>query len=239
MSALRLIWRLACMIGVTILCMIPHLFARRRGHSPWPQIFLGRAARAAGFDVKIAGAPRLHDVFYVANHLSWIDILSMGGATGCAFISKDGVGKAPLVGWLAAQNNTIFVAREKRGEVAAHVEAVRSAMDAHQPIALFAEGGTGDGKTLGPFKPPMFEVLLPSPRDIMIQPVVVDYGDATSLVVWGDEDGVGNARRILSSPGRKTVTLHFLEPFDPGDHPDRKALAAETRARIAAAMGLS
>jgi 1-acyl-sn-glycerol-3-phosphate acyltransferase len=73
----------------------------------------------------------------------------------------------------------------------------------------------------------------------MIQPVVIDYGDATSLVVWGDEDGVGNARRILSSPGRKTVTLHFLEPFDPGEHPDRKALAAETRARIAAALGVA
>lgn len=236
---LRLVWRLACMIGVTIACVIPHLFVRRRGRSPWPQIFLGRAARAAGFDVKIAGKPRLHDVFYVANHLSWIDILSMGGATGCAFISKGEVGRAPLVGWLAAQNNTIFVARERRGEVAAHVEAVRAAVDAHQPITLFAEGGTGNGKTLGPFKPPMFEVLLPPPRDILIQPVMISYGDATSLVVWCDEDGIGNAKRILSSPGRKTVTLTFLDPFDPGDHPDRKTLAAQTRARIAAAMGIT
>lgn len=239
MATLRLVWRLACLIGVTVACVIPHLVARRRGHSPWPQIFLGRAARAAGFDVKVAGEPRLHDVFYVANHLSWIDILSMGGATGCAFISKGEVGSAPLVGWLAAQNNTIFVAREKRGEVAAHVEAVRIALEEHQPIALFAEGGTGDGKTLGPFKPPMFEVLLPPPREILIQPVVIDYGPATSLVVWGDEDGIGNAKRILSSPGRKTVTLTFLEPFDPGDHPDRKTLATRTRERIAAAMGLA
>lgn len=189
--------------------------------------------------MRIAGEPRLHDVFYVANHLSWIDILSMGGATGCAFISKGEVGSAPLVGWLSAQNNTIFVARERRGEVAAHVESVRAALDAHQPIALFAEGGTGDGKTLGPFKPPMFEVLLPPPREILIQPVMIDYGDATSLVVWGDENGVGNAKRILSSPGRKTVTLTFLEPFDPGDHPDRKTLAVQTRARIAAAMGVA
>ena len=239
MGALRLIWRLARLIGVTIACVIPHLIARRIGTSPWPQIFLGRAARAAGFDVRIAGEPRLHDVFYVANHLSWLDILSIGGATGCAFISKSGVGTAPLIGWLAAQNNTIFVAREKRGEVAAHVEAVRVALDAHQPIALFAEGGTGDGKTLGPFKPPMFEVLLPPPREIMIQPVVIDYGAATAMVAWGDEGGLGNAARILASPGRKAVTLTFLEPFDPGDHVDRKTLAAETRARIAAAMGVA
>ncbi len=235
--ALRLSWRLAHLLGVTTACVVPHLAVRPFGRSSWPRRFLGNAARAAGFDVQIAGTPRLHDVFYVANHLSWIDILALGGATGCAFISKDGVGKAPLVGWLAAQNNTIYVARERRGEVAGHIEAVRTALNAHQPIALFAEGGTGDGQTLGAFKPPLFEVLLPPPRDILIQPVRIDYGDAMPLIAWGAESGVDNARRILSAPGRKTLTLHFLEPFDPGAHPDRKTLAAEARARIAAAMG--
>lgn len=238
MARLRLIARLARLLGVTLSCVIPHLFVRARSHSPWPKRFLGRAARAAGFDVHIAGTPRLHDVFYVANHSSWIDILALGGATGCAFISKSEIDKAPVVGWLAAQNNTIFIAREKRGQVANHVETVRLAMTEHQPIALFAEGGTGDGKTLRPFKPPLFSVLLPPPRDILIQPVVIDYGDATELVAWGDEPGIDNATRILSAPGRRTVTLRFLEPFDPGDHPDRKTLATQTRARMADAMGV-
>ncbi len=236
MSGLRLAWRIARLLGVTIGCVIPHLIAKRRGRSPWPQIFLGKAARAAGFDVRIEGQPLRHDVFFVANHRCWVDILAMGGATGCAFISKDSVAKAPLVGWLAAQNNTIFVTREKRGEVATHVEAVRLALAEHQPITLFAEGGTGDGKTLGAFKPPLFEVLLPPPREIRIQPVVIDYGEATALVAWTDENGPTNIKRILSAPGRRTLVLRFLDPFDPGDHPDRKALAAETHARIAAAM---
>ena len=175
-------------------------------------------------------------MFFVANHLSWIDILLLGGATGCAFISKDGVQRAPLVGWLAAQNNTIFVARERRGEVSSHIDSVRDALAAHQPIALFAEGGTGDGKTLLPFKPPLFAVLLPPPRAIVVQPVVIDYGAATPLVVWGAESGVANALRILGAPGRRTVTLRFLAPFDPGEHPDRKTLAAQTRALIEAAQ---
>ncbi len=136
----------------------------------------------------------------------------MGGATGCAFISKAGVGTAPVIGWLAAQNNTIFIAREKRGEVAAHVEAVRSALAAHQPIALFAEGGTGDGRTLAAFKPPLFEVLLPPPREIMIQPVVIDYGAATPLVVWGEESGAENAKRVLSAPGRRSLRCISSNP---------------------------
>lgn len=239
-AGLRLAWRLILLVGTVVACAMPHLVARRTGRSPWPRLFLRRAGRAAGFDVQIAGTPRLHDVFYVANHLSWVDILVLGGASGCAFISKDDVAGAPLVGWLAAQNNTIFVARERRGAVSSQIESVRTAVSAHQPIALFAEGGTSDGRRLLPFKPPLFAVLLPPPRDMLIQPVVIDYGAATPLVAWpDDESGLENARRILGAPGRRTVTLHFLEPFAPGDHADRKALAAETRRRIAAAMGVS
>ena len=98
MATLRLIWRLARLLATTIACVIPHLFVRDRRRSPWPRRFLDASARAVGVDVHITGTPRLHDVFYVANHLSWIDIFAMGGATGCAFISKDGVGSAPIVG---------------------------------------------------------------------------------------------------------------------------------------------
>lgn len=236
MRRLRAFGRLALLLGLVIGCVFPHLLAKRRGPSPWPRRFLRSAGRIAGFDVRIAGTPLLHDVFFVANHLSWIDILLLGGTTGCAFISKDGVQRAPVVGWLAAQNNTIFVARERRGEVSSHIDSVRDALAAHQPIALFAEGGTGDGKTLLPFKPPLFAVLLPPPRAILVQPVVIDYGAATPLILWGAESGIANALRILGAPGRKTVTLRFLDPFDPGAHPDRKALAAQSRALIEAAQ---
>lgn len=236
MTHLRALWRLTLLVGLVLWCVPPHLLTRRRGVSPWPRRFLRRAAALAGFDVEVVGRPLPRDVFYVSNHLSWIDILALGGATGCAFISKDGVGKAPIVGWLARQNHTIFVARERRGEVSSHIESVRAALSAHQPIALFAEGGTGNGAGLLPFKPPMFAVLLPPPREIRIQPVLIDYGEATPLVVWETESGIANARRILGAKGRRPLRLHFLPPYDPGDHPDRKALAAETRRRIEAAM---
>ncbi|MCW2391150.1 1-acyl-sn-glycerol-3-phosphate acyltransferase [Sphingobium sp. B1D7B] len=239
MSRLRALARLARLIGVVIACVIPHLLARHRGVSPWPQRFLARAAHATGFDVRIEGTPLLHDVFFIANHVSWIDILALGGATRTAFISKDDVARAPIVGWLAAQNNTVFITRERRGAVSGQIDAVRTALAAHQPIALFPEGTTGDGQSLLPFKPALFSVLLPPPRSILIQPVVIDYGAGTDLVAWNEgESGIANALRILGARGRRTLTLRFLDPFDPGDHPDRKALAASARARLAAAMGL-
>lgn len=237
MRYLRVARRLALLVSLVLACTLPHLLARRAGNSPWPRRFLGAAARACGFDVRIRGTPLLHDVFFAANHLSWIDILALGGATGCAFISKDDIQRAPVVGWLAAQNGTIFIARERRGVISGQIESVRSAISAHQPIALFPEGTTGDGTHLLPFKPALFAVLLPPPRAILIQPVLIDYGDATDVVVWRDgESGVANALRILGARRRRAVTLHFLPPFDPSGHADRKALSAEIRARMEAAL---
>ena len=45
-----------------------------------------------------------------------------------------------------------------------------------------------------------------------------------------------NFWRLLSYIKPITATMHFLEPFDPADYSDRKAISAEVRARIGAAM---
>jgi 1-acyl-sn-glycerol-3-phosphate acyltransferase len=112
-------------------------------------------------------------------------------------------------------------------------------MERHQPVALFPEGTTGHGHGLLPFKPALFAVLLPPPRAIRVQPVLIDYGAATNDIAWTNEEpGGANAARVLARRGTVPVTLHFLDPFDPGEHPNRKAIAMEARARIAAAQGL-
>lgn len=176
-------------------------------------------------------------MFLLANHVSWIDILALGGATGAAFVSKDDVARWPVIGWLAAQNNTLFVSRDRRAALGGQLDALRRAMLGHQPVALFPEGTTGDGHTLLPFKPALLAVLIPPPRPVLIQPVHVDYGAATDMIAWvGDEPAGRNARRVFERPGRFTVTLRFLDPFDPAHCPDRKAIAALAHDRIAASI---
>jgi 1-acyl-sn-glycerol-3-phosphate acyltransferase len=187
-----------------------------------------------GAQVRVEGRPHDGDIFLLANHVSWIDILALGGATGAAFVSHDGVAKWPVVGWLAAQNNTLFVARERRGALSGQLDALRAAMLGHQPVALFPEGTTSDGSGLLPFKPSLLAVLLPPPRPVMIQPVHIDYGAATADIAWhGDEPAGANAKRVFGRRGALTVTLRFLEPFDPAACADRKAIAARAHAAIA------
>ncbi|WP_336970902.1 lysophospholipid acyltransferase family protein [Sphingobium aromaticiconvertens] len=237
-AQLRRFRRIAALIGALALCLPLHLIWRLlRLRSPWPPRFLGLAARAVGARVSITGSPLAADVFFIANHVSWIDILAMGGTTGTAFIAKDDIAAWPMVGWLAALNNTVFITRERRGSLNDQLLIIREAMAGHQPLALFPEGTTGDGRTLLPFKPSLLAVMLPPPRAVLVQPVHIDYGAAATDIAWTGEESAGaNASRLFARAGSLPVTLHFLEPFDPAALPDRKALTAQAQKRIAASL---
>ena len=234
MPRLRRARRIAALAVVLVLCLVPHLLWKAlRRDSPWPPRFLGLAGRAVGARVRIEGSPLPRDVFFIANHVSWLDILVLGGATGAAFISHDGVAGWPFVGWLARQNNTIFVARTDRRAVAGQIAQLQDALRRHQPVALFPEGTTGGGNGLLPFKPALLAGLIPPPRDLDVQPVWIDYGEATRDIAWHDNEPAGaNAARLLGRKGPLPVTLHFLDPFDPEAFADRKAIADEARKRI-------
>lgn len=216
--------------------MLAHGAARAAGRtSRWPQRFLWLVARLCGARVEMRGRPLAADVLFVANHLSWLDIPIIAGATGTAFVARADLRDWPVVGWLASLNATVFVDRGDRAGVNAQVDAVRAALARHQPVAIFPEGTTSDGTTLLPFKPALLEVVAPPPRAIRIQPLYLDYGPARTLAWIGDESAFANLRRVLGRPGRFSVRLDCLEPFDPIAFGDRKRVAAEARQRILAA----
>lgn len=220
-----------------ILCLLPHLCWRLlRRRSPWPRIFLKLATHCIGVRLAVRGTPLRRDVFFLANHLSWIDVLAIGGATGSAFVAKDDVQDLPLVGWLAAQNHTLFVARHNRHEVGEQVNALRAAVASGCPMTLFPEGTTGHGDRLLPFKPALLAVMMPPPGDLRVQPIYIDYGPAAAEIAWHEPSLATNALRVLARSGNLAVTLHFLPHFDPQEFPNRKALAEESRKRIAACL---
>ncbi|MFZ4690819.1 MAG: lysophospholipid acyltransferase family protein [Polymorphobacter sp.] len=237
-GSLRLAMRTLWLFAALAICLPLHGLWRLAGRpSPWSRRFLAWAARACGARVSTTGTPLARDVFFVANHLSWIDIPILGGVTGTAFVSQDKIRDWPIIGWLAQLNHTVFVSRTDRLAVAGQVEELRAALAEHQPIAIFPEGTTTDGRSLLPFKPPLFQVLLPPPRALRIQPVVLDFDDAGKALAWiGEETAPQNGWRVFTRPGSFHVRVHFLEPFDPGDHPDRKAISARARAAIAAGL---
>jgi lyso-ornithine lipid O-acyltransferase len=232
--------RRVALIGLLLAVQVPlhglwRLFGLR---SPWPTHFLRHAGRAAGADVRIIGRPVRSKVLLVANHLTWLDILLLAGASGARFVAKDDIARWPLFGFLAGLNRTVYVARSKRGEVREQADQLRSALAEGTPLALFAEGGTGDGITIRPFRASLFASLMPPLPGVLLQPVAIDYGRDTLDIAWSDRDNSmgSEVMRILGLPGRRRVTLRFLDPIDPADWTDRKALAVEARERMLAAF---
>jgi 1-acyl-sn-glycerol-3-phosphate acyltransferase len=205
--------------------------------SPFPMLFLRYAARVCGAKVEIIGTHLKRDVFFVANHLSWVDILALAGASGTAFVAKAELADAPLVGWLASLNRTVFVKREHRMGVAEQINALKEALADNWSVTVFPEGTTTDGQSLLPFKTSMLSVLEPPPPGVLVQPVILDYGPVAEWIGWiGQESGVNNAKRVLSRKGTFKVRIHYLEPFSPEDFRGRKAISQESRRRIEEAL---
>jgi 1-acyl-sn-glycerol-3-phosphate acyltransferase len=190
--------------------------------------------------VRTEGRPLPDHVLFVSNHVTWLDILALGSATGAAFVSRDDVEGWPLVGWVAGLNDTIYVARNARRDVHGQADRLRRTLQSGRAVALFPEGTTEGGHEVLPFRPSLFASLFPPLEGVKVQPVAIDYGDAAKEIAWvGAEPAGTNAGRVMRRPGSIPVTLRFLEPVDPNGAGDRKTLAARAQAEVVEALGLA
>jgi 1-acyl-sn-glycerol-3-phosphate acyltransferase len=234
----RLIYgiRLAGLVGLFIAYVPPHLLSKwLLGRSSWPPRFLRHAGLIAGVRPRIEGEALQPHTLVIANHTSWLDILLLGGWAGTAFVSKAELKTTPLLGWIADQNRTLYIDRTARRDSHGQVRQITSALEHRQPLAVFPEGTTGDGRQLLPFRTTLLEAVAPPPAKVSVRPVAVDYADHADVVGWhSGERGMANFRRVLGRRGTMPVTIRLLESLPPNE--DRKALARHARQSIAAAL---
>jgi 1-acyl-sn-glycerol-3-phosphate acyltransferase len=238
---MRFYWRALAIAGGLLVYFPFHAASRRLfGRSPWARRFLTYAGRRCGLRVRIEGRPLDGRVLFAANHVSWLDILAIGGAAPTAFIAKDEVEHWPAIGWLAGLNDTIYVARTARRQARDQADRLRAALDAGRSVSFFPEGTTEGGHAVLPFRASLFGSLYPPIEGVLVQPVAIDYGALTHDIAWVGEESTGaNARRVMSGYRRIPVTVRFLDPIDPRSAGDRKALAALAREAIVQALGAS
>jgi len=186
--------------------------------------------------LRLKGAEVQPHTLLIANHLSWFDIVVMGGATGCTFVAKDELGH-PFIHWLADQNHTIYVKRSHRKGSKDQALAIAAALEHGQPVALFAEGTTGPGTHLLPFRSALLEAANYAAKDVAIRPVALDYGDAATEVSWFEQPAMENVYALLNRRGTLPVTVNLLEPLDRSGN--RKKLSHAAREVIAERLGLT
>ena len=187
--------------------------------------------------MRLEGRKIRRHTLLVSNHVSWLDILVIGGATDCAFVSKDDLGH-PFIHWLADQNGTVYVKRSHRKGAKDQAIAIAKALERDKPVVLFPEGTTGPGTHLLPFRSTLLEAANFAAKDVVMRPVVMDYGQAAAAEIgWYHESGKDNVLRILGRKATLPVTVRILDPLDRSG--DRKQLTHEARDRIAERLGLT
>ncbi|NNC48299.1 MAG: 1-acyl-sn-glycerol-3-phosphate acyltransferase [Sphingomonas sp.] len=233
-----LVFRLVLLAVLLALLIIPHiLFKAVTGRGAVGRLFLKWAAWIMGIRAHRIGPAPTPQTLIVANHVSWLDILVLGGTLGSAFVSKAEVKQSAFLKWLADQRETLYVDRQARRDIAQQVAAVRRRFDHYLPLAVFPEGTTNDGKSLKRFRPALFGAVIPAPEGAKLVPVAIDYRDDATFVAWhGDEGGLANFKRVLSRWQPIHVDIRMLDPLDPSEN--RKLLAARASAAIADALGL-
>jgi lyso-ornithine lipid O-acyltransferase len=205
-------------------------------HSPWPRRFLDGLCRIAGVRVSRIGSPVPAGAVLLVNHVSWIDVPALAGATGTAFVAHDGLAGVAPMRWLCSLNDTVFVARHDRRSVHRQIDQVREAIRDTGALALFPEGTTGDGTGLLPFKSSLLAAVAPPPEGIAIQPVLLDYGPESAEIAWvGDEPGPANFLRVLARAEPVELTIRFLPPLTPDQATDRKHIANAAREALLSA----
>ena len=88
----------------------------------------------------------------LANHVSWLDIVVIGSLRPLSFVAKSEIAGWPVIGTLARLQRTVFIDRARRGATATVNSMIGERVAAGELVVLFAEGTTGDGLRLLPFR---------------------------------------------------------------------------------------
>jgi 1-acyl-sn-glycerol-3-phosphate acyltransferase len=157
-----------------------------------------------GIEVRVKGHPAQGPVLMAANHISWLDILVMHAACHCRFVAKSEIRNWPLVGVLTTGGGSLYIERGSNRDAMRVVHQMAEALQQGQVLAVFPEGGTGDGVTLLPFHANLLQAAISAGAPI--QPIALQFLDAqtqlTSLApCYRDTDTlISSLWRTLCAP---------------------------------------
>jgi 1-acyl-sn-glycerol-3-phosphate acyltransferase len=235
-----LLWHLAIDLPLTLLVMLPPLgridiggeLLEHRMIRAWSRGLM----RIFGFRVHRRGVPLSGAALFVANHVSWVDIVALHSQRMMGFVAKREIAGWPLVGWLATRSETIYHERGSSESLGGVLHEMLARLRSGRSVGVFPEGRTRDGHEIGPFHARIF--LAAVEAGVRVQPVALRYGRgaAQSVVAFApNESFFANFMRLLGEPARDTE-VWFLDPIDASDAGGRRRIAELARERIVAAM---
>ncbi|MCJ9428252.1 lysophospholipid acyltransferase family protein [Kordiimonas marina] len=246
--------RVAAALVVTVpLASLQYLMVNFVPGAWWPVAGLWHRTITAllGIRVTVVGQER-HEgpVLYAANHISWLDIMVLGGLLpNASFIAKSEISGWGVIGSLCKLHKTVFVNRSRRTDSVRQRDSLTERVRGGDSLILFPEGTSTDGMRVSRFKSALFSVAeqadAATEHNLVIQPITLAYTEMNGMplirsqkpwVAWvGDMELFSHLRQFLGR-ARVEATLEFHAPITLAEAGGRKELAAYCEREIR--MGL-
>ncbi|MCE7916220.1 MAG: 1-acyl-sn-glycerol-3-phosphate acyltransferase [Nitrosomonas sp. PRO5] len=178
-------------------------------------------------------------VVFVANHISWLDIMVILAVYPVHFVAKAEIGTWPILGRLCRNAGTLFIDRKKRGDTLRINQQISSILKDGRSVVIFPEGTTGDGNVLQHFHASLLQSAVTA--ETLLYPVAIRYrnrdGSRNSSVAYVSVTILQSLMQILAEPEIQ-VELIFREPI-PGAGRNRRELARLAEKAIAQTLSLN
>tara|TARA_B100000579_G_C22814136_1_gene846872 strand:+ start:834 stop:1610 length:777 start_codon:yes stop_codon:yes gene_type:complete len=225
MRSLRLFSILFCLsifIIITIPIQILLNISKLNLKNIYPLFFYKVIKNLAGIRVDIQGLKKQKKestgTLYIANHVSWFDILCLGSVLNARFIAKKEVASMGIFGFLAKLSNTFFIDNSNKGMIYEYNNFIKEKLLNGESLILFPEGTTSDGNSIRKFKSSLFECVNSGEKAINVQPISICYVSKNNLpmgiysrrmIAWVGETSMVNSMKEFLSSGSITVHLIF------------------------------
>lgn len=169
----------------------------------------------------------------LANHISWLDVCVITAVCPATFVCKADVRAWPIIGWLVAQCETLFILRGSR-QAAGHMNAsISQALADGRTVVVFPEGTSSDGTTVLPFHAALVQSAIDGGHEIV--PLALRYvcanGGASTAPAYCDDITLLESVSAIAASGSLTAEITALAApsFGPSA---RRELADRCRAAI-------
>lgn len=240
MGYLRLAIRAPLLIFFSVLCYVVLLggvlvlTGQSRIRANWQSRVLAVWARLMmwiiGMRREVVGRPPTVTGLFVANHLSYIDIILIAASMRTAFVAKKDVEAWPVIGHVVKMAGTIFVDRERHRSLLNANDHIALTLSGATSVVVFAEGSSTDGQSILPFRPSLLHIASAEGYPVHYGYLTYRIGETQQdlentreqICWWGDAGFFAHIGRLLMLPGF-SARLVFGDSAISGS--DRKQLA--------------
>jgi 1-acyl-sn-glycerol-3-phosphate acyltransferase len=223
-----LLWLLA---NLVLTSWLPHrqtLALRRQ----WSRVLL----TLLGIRYRFTAAEHVGDLdqgLLVANHISFVDIFLINAMFPASFVAKDEVRRWPLIGWLVAKSDTIFISRGSRSAAYRARDEIAQRLASGGRVAIFPEGTTSTGEQVLPFHAALFDAAVIAQAEVhclRIRYTTASESRCEAIAYTGSTTLLECIWRIVCTPSL-SAELHYVTTLTE-PHVARRELAQNAHQAI-------